>query len=147
MKGQKTLFSKASDEWETPQDFFNELNEIYHFNLDPCASTKNAKCKKFYTKKDNGLIKSWKGRRVFCNPPYSDIPAWVKKCHEEREAQTVLLVPARTDTRWFHNFIYNDCGGHTGYWQHDVKFLRGRLKFGDSRNSAPFPSMLVYFYC
>lgn len=149
MKGQSTLFSSSSDEWETPQDLFDSLNKIHKFTLDPCATKQNRKCKKYYSKRDNGLIHSWAGERVFCNPPYSQIKDWVKKCHDEDQAQTVLLVPARTDTKWFHAYIAENYIGRDGwkteYW-HDVLFLQGRLKFGGSTNSAPFPSMLVFFH-
>ena len=127
------------EDWETPQALFDKLDAEYHFTLDPCATPENAKCKKFYTKEENGLTKSWAGEVVFCNPPYSrKIGEWVKKAAEE-EADVVMLIPARTDTSWFHNYIYNKA---------EITFLRGRLKFetgGVPGNSAPFPSMLVYF--
>lgn len=139
MKGQAQLFSRSTvetDEWETPQKFFDELDAQYHFTLDPCATAANAKCPRFFTKADNGLLKSWGDEIVFCNPPYSSIKHWVRKAHEELEALTVMLIPARTDTAWFHVHVYQK--PHT-----IITFLRGRLKFGDSKNSAPFPSMLV----
>lgn len=148
MKGQKQLFSSTSDDWSTPQDFFDELDALFGFTLDPCATKKNAKCDKYFTKRDNGLIQSWAGHRVFCNPPYSNVADWVIKCHEEKDAQTVLLIPARTDTRWFHNYIYlNPQLSGSARWRHPVVFLKGRLKFSGAKSAAPFPSMLVYFYC
>lgn len=102
---------------------------------------KNAKCKKFYTIKDNGLVQDWSGERVFCNPPYGrDISKWVQKCYEESEhALVIALIPARTDTKYFHEYIYKKA---------DIEFLKGRLKFelnGKSINAAPFPSMIVRF--
>lgn len=127
-------FSSKTPEWATPQDFFNELNKEFGFTLDPCATKDNAKCKKFYTKEDNGLSKSWRGESVFMNPPYGrEIGSWVKKLSQEGG---VGLLPARTDTKWFHDHIYGKA---------EIRFIKGRLKFGGSKNSAPFPSMLVVF--
>lgn len=109
-----------NEEWETPQDLFNELNKEYHFTLDPCASELNHKCDKYFTKADDGLSKDWTGETVFCNPPYGrNIKAWVKKCSEEK-ATVVMLIPARTDTSYFHDYIYGKA---------EIIFLRGRLKF------------------
>ena len=135
----EALFSSKTDLWETPQDFFNKLNEEFHFTLDPCALPENAKCDKFFTPKENGLIQDWSGYRVFCNPPYGkSISSWVKKCYTESLKGTfiVMLIPARTDTVYFHNYIYHKA---------DIRFIKGRLKFGDSKNSAPFPSMIVIY--
>lgn len=133
----KALYSSASDEWSTPQDLFDRLNERFNFDLDPCANEVNWKCPLHFSILENGLIQSWEDYRVFCNPPYSDIKSWVAKAASEK-AFTVMLIPARTDTRWFHEHIYK---------QRDVEieFIKGRLKFGDSKNSAPFPSMIVIF--
>lgn len=135
------MMSSQSDEWETPQDFFNELNNEFHFTLDPCATKENAKCKKFYSKEDNGLLKDWTGEIVFVNPPYGrKIGKWVKKCHEEK-ALIVLLIPARTDTQYFHEYIYKKPS-------REIRFLKGRIKFiGNNKKngSAPFPSMIVVF--
>ena len=115
-------FSSECQEWETPADLFKELDKKYHFTLDPCSTDQNAKCNKHYTKRDNGLKKSWQGETVFCNPPYGrDIKDWVKKCYEEsRHAKIVMLIPARTDTRWFHEYIYQKA---------EIIFLKGRIKF------------------
>jgi len=135
----KALFSSDTCEWATPQDFFNLLNREINFTLDPCCTHENAKCTKHYTREDNGLEQSWYNERVYCNPPYgSEIYLWVKKCYEEslKGALCVMLIPARTDTRYFHDFIYGKA---------QVRFVRGRLKFGGSQNSAPFPSMVVIF--
>lgn len=132
----KTMFSSLTDLWATPQDFFNKLNEEFHFTLDPCANDENHKCDKYYTEKENGLIQDWTNEIVFCNPPYGrEIGKWVAKCAESK-CLSVMLIPARTDTRWFHQYIYN---------KSEIRFIKGRLKFGNSKNSAPFPSMVVIF--
>lgn len=136
----KVMFSSNSDEWATPEDFFNMINQEFHFNLDPCATSENHKCEKFFTMEQNGLNMDWGGYRVFCNPPYSNIAEWVAKCYEEGCKENTLvcmLIPARTDTRYFHDYILN---------RSEVRFIKGRLKFGQSKNPAPFPSMLVVFY-
>ena len=137
----ETLFSSASWEWATPQDLFDELNEEFHFTLDPCANDSNHKCEKYYTKEQNGLQQDWSGERVFCNPPYGrGIGDWVRKCFTETYAGkcrvAVMLVHARTDTRWFHDMILHRA---------EIRFIKGRIKFGGSNNNAPFPSMIVIF--
>lgn len=128
-------------EWETPKQLFNELNQEFHFNLDPCCTKENAKCDKYFTMEDDGLIQDWGGYRVFCNPPYGRKATgeWVRKCYEESKKENtlvVMLIPSRTDTKWFHECIYNNA---------EIRFIKGRLKFGNSNNSAPFPSMIVIF--
>lgn len=137
----KMMFSSATDMWATPQSFFDELNNEFHFTLDPCATKANAKCNKFYTIDEDGLRQDWGGEVVFCNPPYGrTISSWVRKCSESaRKPNTtvVALLPARTDTRYFHDYIYGKAK--------EIRFIKGRLKFGDSKNSAPFPSMVVVF--
>lgn len=132
------MFSSKTDNWATPQDFFDRLDAEFHFTLDPCADDLNHKCAKYFTKEQNGLEYSWKGETVFCNPPYGrELPKWIKKCHDEAEhATVVMLIPARTDTRAFHDYIYGKA---------EIRFIRGRLKFGGSKNSAPFPSMVVIY--
>lgn len=133
----KGMMSSNTPEWSTPQKFFDELNKEFKFTLDPCATKENAKCKKFYTKEDDGLKQIWDNEIVFCNPPYGRvIQDWVKKASEAMGGVVVLLIPARTDTRYFHEYIYNKA---------EIRFIKGRLKFGDSKNSAPFPSMVVIF--
>lgn len=136
-----TMFSSKTDLWATPQEFFDELDAEFHFTLDPCATPENAKCKKFYTRQENGLQKNWGGGIVFCNPPYGrEIYKWVKKCYEESKkpgTTVVLLIPARTDTRYFHEFIYHKA--------REIRLIKGRLKFGNATASAPFPSMVVVF--
>ena len=131
-------FSSTTDEWETPQLLFNELSLMYGgFTLDPCATPQNAKCVTYFTRQQDGLAHRWQGK-VFMNPPYGrDIGRWVKKAYEESldGALVVCLLPARTDTRWWHDYAKH------GY----VYFLRGRLRFGTAINSAPFPSAIVTF--
>ena len=140
MINKKLMFSSENETWSTPQDFFNSLNNEFNFTLDPCCSIETAKCSKFYTEKEDGLIQDWQGETVFCNPPYGKkIKDWVKKCYFESKkplTTVVMLIPARTDTSYFHDFIYN---------KSEIRFIRGRLKFGDSKNGAPFPSMVVIF--
>lgn len=134
-------FSSKTNEWATPKDLFARLNDEFKFTLDPCATPENAKCAKFFTKEDDGLKQSWEGERVFCNPPYGrEIGKWVEKAHQSRTLTQVIvmLIPARTDTKYFHQYIY-------GKENVEVRFLKGRLKFGEATNSAPFPSMLVIF--
>lgn len=132
-------FSSATDDWATPQDVFDRLSSQWGpFDLDVCASSSNAKCRRFFTKEDDGLSKEWRGR-CWMNPPYGrTIGAWMKKAYEEslRGAQVVVcLVPARTDTAWWHDYAAKG----------QVTFIRGRIKFGGHRNSAPFPSAVVVF--
>ena len=135
------LFSTRSDEWETPHQTFSVLDAEFHFNLDPCATDVNHKCADYYTKEDDGLSKDWGGRRVFCNPTYGrEIGKWVKKCYEESQKPdtlAVMLIPARTDTAYFHDFIYGKA--------REIRFVRGRLHFNESKSAAPFPSMIVVF--
>lgn len=134
------MFSSKSDLWSTPMDFYNKLNKEFNFTLDPCCNEENKKCEKYFTKEENGLLQDWGGEIVFCNPPYGrELKKWVKKAYEESKKENttvVMLIPARTDTSYFHDYIYN---------KSEIRFIRGRLKFGDSKNSAPFPSMVVIF--
>ena len=132
------LFSSASEEWETPQDLFNKLNNEFNFTVDVASSELNYKCKKHYTQKEDGLVQNWNNEVAWCNPPYGrKIGEWVKKASESK-AIIVMLLPARTDTKWFHNYIYNK-------QNIEIRFIKGRLKFGNSKNSAPFTSMIVIF--
>ena len=137
----KALFTSNKDDWETPLEFFNELNEEFHFDLDPCADDKNHKCDKYFTKEDNGLLQDWSGHNVFVNPPYGarSTADWIVKCAAEGEkpdTTMVMLIPARTDTRAFHDYIYH---------KSEIRFIRGRLHFSGSSGAAPFPSMVVVF--
>lgn len=130
------MFSSASVEWPTPPDLFKELDEEFHFETDVCARPENAKCARFFTPEQDGLAQEWTGR-CWCNPPYgrNTTGLWVKKAAESK-ATTVMLLHARTDTSWFHDYIYGKA---------EIRFVRGRLKFGCSKNRAPFPSMIVIF--
>lgn len=133
------MFSSKTDEWATPHEFFNSLNDEFHFTVDVCATEENAKCRKYYTRQDDGLAQDWSGEVVWCNPPYGrEMPNWIKKCAEHAEAGgvAVMLIPARTDTKAFHEYIYGNA---------EIRFVRGRLKFGNAKNTAPFPSMVVIF--
>ncbi len=136
----KVLFSSKSIEWETPIDLFNELDREFHFTLDVCADNNNHKCNKYFTKEENGLVQDWSNEVVFCNPPYGrEIYDWVKKCYLESQKKNtivVLLIPSRTDTKYFHEFLYKKDNV-------ELRFLKGRLKFGNSKNSAPFPSLIA----
>ena len=132
----KGLFTSNTAEWATPQDFFDKLDAEFHFTLDPCCTHENAKCKKHYTIAENGLQQDWTGERVFCNPPYGrKIGEWVKKAHDSK-CLTVMLLPAGTDTKWFHEYIYIYA---------EIRFIKGRLYFNDGEGRAPFPSMVVIF--
>lgn len=131
----RALFTSASDEWETPQDFYDELNKEFHFTLDVCATEKNSKCAQYFTKEQNGLLQEWSGV-VWCNPPYGrEIGKWVEKAAKST-CPVVMLLPARTDTKWFHDWIYGIA---------EIRFIKGRLKFGGSVWNAPFPNMIVIY--
>ena len=136
----KTLFSSASNEWATPQDLFDRLNALFNFTLDPCSTHENAKCPLHYTPSENGLLQDWSGHRVFINPPYGrEIIRWVAKAYNESSlgALVVGLLPARTDTAWWQDYVQPYA---------DVRFIRGRLKFGGAKNSAPFPSAIALWW-
>ena len=134
------MFSSKTDLWSTPNDFFDKLNDEFHFTLDPCSTHENAKCYRHFTEEENGLLQDWGNEVVFCNPPYGrQIKYWVKKAYEESQKDNttvVMLIPARTDTIYFHEYIYHKA---------EIRFIKGRLKFGNAKNSAPFPSMVVIF--
>lgn len=134
----RILFSSNSDEWETPQDLYDELDKEFHFNLDLAATKKNSKCECFAT---DGLTGRYTGDfNIWCNPPYSNAKEWVKRCWELAKSVNVvvMLIPARTDTKWFHEYIYQQPDV-------EIRFIKGRLKFSGSKNSAPFPSMIIVF--
>lgn len=133
------IFESNNIEWSTPEWLFKELNDEFGFDLDACASDENHKCLVYYTKENDSLTKDWGGHTVFCNPPYGRkyTPLFVKKCYEESlkpGTVVVALIPARTDTQWFHHYVYGKA---------EIRFVKGRLKFGGSKNNAPFPSMVV----
>lgn len=141
----QSLVSSKNMNWCTPQDFFDKLDTEFHFTLDAAATEQTTKCAKFFTPETDGLAQSWDyGGAVFCNPPYGrEIAKWVRKAYEESKKinhPIVLLVPARTDTAYFHDYIYGKA---------EIRFVRGRLKFTDENGkdyaSAPFPSMVVIY--
>lgn len=139
MIGEHAVFARNSDEWETPDDVFDALDKEFHFTLDPCATDENHKCIRYFTKEKNGLDKDWSGEVVYCNPPYSQIRKWVEKGYREGlkdNTTVVLLIPARTDTIWFHNYILH---------RSEIRFISGRIRFVDAEYNAPFPSMVVIF--
>ena len=130
-------FSTATDLWATPKDFFDKLNAEFNFDLDVCANDENAKCAKYFTAETDGLAQEWKGS-CWMNPPYGrEIGKWMRKAYESARGgvTVVCLVPARTDTRWWHDYAIRG----------EVRFIKGRLKFGASKNSAPFPSAVIIF--
>jgi len=147
---QKLMFSSKSSEWETPTEFYDKLNRKFGFTLDPCATHENNKCDKYYTIEDDGLSHSWKGETVFVNPPYGHVGKWVKKAYQESTengATVVMLIPSRTDTKYWHDYIMQSASA--------IYFIKGRLKFynqvivdftGKTELSpAPFPSVVVVF--
>lgn len=139
MNKNSILFSSKKEDWETPQKLFDELNKEFNFTVDVASSDNNYKVNKHYTIKENGLIQNWDNEIVWCNPPYGrTIEKWVEKAWNS-SALVVMLLLARTDTKWFHKYIYKKDIV-------EIRFIKGRLKFGDSKNSAPFPSMIVIFY-
>lgn len=139
-----TAFSSERMDWETPAGLFKQLDDEFHFDLDPCASDRNHKCDKYYTVDDDGLRQDWGGHRVFCNPPYGrSVSKWVRKAYMESlkpNTLVVMLLNARTDTKWFHDYVYH---------RSEIRFIRGRITFEEngspSGNKAPFPSMIVVF--
>ena len=133
------IITSSTNEWATPQALFDELDQEFHFTLDACASHENHKCDWYFTKEDDGLSKNWGGQVVFCNPPYSEIGKWVQKAHESCKHDgtvVVMLIPPRTSTKYFHDYIYH---------RTEIRFIKGRLHFNDSKERAPFGNMIVIF--
>lgn len=131
-------FSSATEVWATPQDFYDALDREFGFQVDVCALPENAKCLGFFTPEMDGLAQEWAPFTCWMNPPYGrTIGLWMRKAYEsaQRGATVVCLVPARTDTAWWHDYAVKG----------EVRFIRGRLKFGGSPNSAPFPNAVVVF--
>jgi site-specific DNA-methyltransferase (adenine-specific) len=146
MSNIEACLSSKTDSWETPQDFFNKLNNEFNFTLDPSSTHENHKCNKYYTIEDDGLLKDWSKDIVFCNPPYGKtINKWVKKSYEEslKGATVVLLIPSRTETNYWHDYIFP--------YAKEIRYIRGRLKFvkngktPEASGRAPFPSAVVIF--
>ncbi len=146
MLNRKLMFSSNRQDWATPKEIFKQLDKEFHFTLDPCCTEKTAKCKKFFTPKEDGLKQSWEGERCFVNPPFGrEQAAWIKKGYKEsRKPNTlvVFLIPARTDTRHFHQYLYGKA---------ELRFIKGRIKFINPESktpkekwtAAPFPSMVA----
>ena len=143
------LHSSGNDEWITPPDVYKQLDEEFHFTLDPCATKVNYRHENYFTKADNGLMKSWKKHTVFMNPPYSKADAWMQKAYEESKlgATVVCLMASRTSAKWFHNYAMNG----------EIRFIKGRLNFYEDllingehklirkKDGAPFGSIVVIF--
>ncbi len=133
------MYSSASDDYGTPQALFDRLNEIYHFDVDVCASHENAKCERYFTKEEDGLKQDWSQfDTCWMNPPYGrQIYSWIEKAYQTslKGTTVVCLLPSRTDTKWFHRFCMKG----------EIEFLEGRLKFNDGKTPAPFPSIIVVF--
>ena len=130
----QVMYESKTDQWPTPQEFFDELNREFHFDLDPCADKSNHKCEKYFTIEDDGLQQDWTGHRVFVNPPYGrQISKWVEKSFREGTKDNtlvVMLLPARTDTRWFHDFILH---------RSEIRFVSGRIKFEGGGEQCTVP--------
>jgi site-specific DNA-methyltransferase (adenine-specific) len=134
------LFSSDKQDWETPQWLFDLLDDEYQFSLDPCATPENAKCWHYYTPKDNGLKRVWSGN-VWVNPPYDSIVAWLERAvlqlKYKRIETIVFLIPARTDTKYWHKYVMKHAC--------EIRFIEGRLRFVGAKGAAPFPSVIVIF--
>ena len=134
----EAMFSSATDDWSTPNDFFEALDREFRFETDVCASAQNAKCRNFFDRETDGLSQTWRGT-CWMNPPYGrEIGAWMRKAYESSRsngATVVCLVPARTDTRWWHDYAAKG----------EIYFVPGRLKFGNAKHGAPFPVAVVTF--
>jgi len=140
----ETMFSSATGEWATPQDYFDRVNAEFGFELDAAATRENTKCKDYLSATEVDALNTewtkWGHKSIWCNPPYGrGLGKWFEQARAAQRdgATVVLLVPARTDTKWFHEHVYNIAT--------EIRFIKGRLKFGGQVNSAPFPSMLVIY--
>jgi hypothetical protein len=123
----KPLFSSQKQNWQTPEIFYRELNKEFRFDFDPCPIDPQF----------DGLSVEWKGSN-FVNPPYNQIAKWLLKGVEEwKKGRTIVfLIPSRTDTRWWHEYVMQ---------ANEIRFVKGRLKFGGAKNSAPFPSAIIVY--
>jgi site-specific DNA-methyltransferase (adenine-specific) len=133
------MFSSATDQWATPPLFFERWDGVFRFTLDVCADASNAKCARYFTREQDGLHQAWAPEICWMNPPYGrEIGRWVRKAYEEshKGATVVCLLPARTDTAWWHDYVMKHAS---------ITFIRGRLKFGDAKSGAPFPSVIATF--
>lgn len=138
----KAMFSRESDEWETPQDLYDALNLEFKFSLDAAATQENRKCLHYISRESDALTAPWFDivgtKPIWLNPPYSKIRQFMEKAYREAEkgCTVVCLIPSRTDTRWWHDYVMK---------AQEIRLIKGRLKFGGSTNSAPFPSAIVIF--
>jgi len=133
------MFSSNDMTWETPQWLFDKLDKEFNFTLDVCALPETAKCKNYYTPQIDGLKQDWEDNICWMNPPYGrEVGVWIEKAYKEslKGAIIVCLIPSRTDTKYWHDYCMK---------ANEIRFVKGRLKFGDSKNSAPFPSAIVIF--
>ena len=136
----KSMVSSKNNNWETSWRFFNELNKEFNFTLDPCAKPETAKCEKYYTEETNGLDKDWSKDTVFMNPPYGGHTRdWIEKALDEsrKGATVVCLIVSSSYRSYWHDFIFP--------YASEIRFIRGRIKFGDSKFTAPFASAIVIF--
>lgn len=133
----KTKFESFNQDWETPSSIFKPLNDEFHFTLDVCANSKNAKCKNYFSKEQNGLKQRWKGI-CWMNPPFKEVGKWIKKAYEEskKEAVVVCLVASRTNTNWWHEYCMKG----------EIRFIRGRPKFNENKYGLPQPLAIVIFH-
>jgi site-specific DNA-methyltransferase (adenine-specific) len=124
----RILFSSLKQDWKTPKEFYEGLKKEFNFDFDPCPVNPTF----------NGLEIEW-GKRNFINPPYNEVSKWIKKGYEEslKGKLCVFLTASRTDTRWFHDYVLP--------YAKEIRFIKGRLKFDDYNNSAPFPSVVIVF--
>ena len=126
------MMSSKRQDWKTPKNVYDELNKEFKFDFDPCLVSTNT------IHPIDMLGSSWAGKSIFVNPPYKYLAKWIEKCYQEwkKGKIIVMLIPVRTDTKAFHKFIYHNV---------ELRFIKGRLCFDDSRTGAPFPSMIVIF--
>jgi len=127
-------------EWPTPQPFFDRLNDEFDFTLDPCATPQSAKCDTYFTAEDDGLVQDWGTHSVFCNPPYGrGIDRWMEKAYRSSQAGAlvVVLLPMRTATNWFHNWVINKA---------ELRFVQGCIRFEGAAHKAPFASLVAIYY-
>lgn len=129
------LHATHAEEWSAPRAVYQPLDAEFHFTLDACATADNAKCPRYFTKDQDGLDQAWGEETVWCNPPFRDVAAWVRKASIEKGATTVLLVPSRTDTDWWHRYVWTKA---------EIRWIRGRLRFNAKAN-APFPCCIIVF--
>lgn len=133
----KGLNTSRRHDYETPDYIYTPLDKEFGFTLDPCCTHKTAKTKRHFTPEENGLMQSWQNEIVFMNPPYGDIKKWMAKAYTEalKGSEIVCLVPSRTSTAWWHDYAM----------QGEIRFIRGRIKFVDTKHNAPFPSAIIIF--